>query len=64
VLVTADESRHTRDAGDIYIVLPEHPWWQGHPRWLQGKPLDDGYVYSSDRNDRWLSTQELAALLP
>ena len=64
VLVTADESRHTRDAGDVYVVLPEHPWWQGDPHWLEGKPLDDGFVYSSDRNDRWLTTKELATLLP
>ena len=32
VLITADESRHTIDAGDVYVVLPEHPWWTEHPR--------------------------------
>jgi UDP-N-acetylglucosamine 4,6-dehydratase len=64
VLVTADESRHTIDAGDVYVVLPEHPWWTEHPRWTEGKPLDDGFVYASDRNDRWLAKDELAAMLP
>lgn len=64
VLVTADESRHSIDAGDVYVVLPEHPWWAEQPRWIDGKPLEDGFVYSSDNNDRWLSSEELARILP
>jgi UDP-N-acetylglucosamine 4,6-dehydratase/5-epimerase len=64
VLVTADESRHTIDAGDTYVVLPEHPWWTEQPRWTDGKPLEDGFVYSSDNNDRWLNGEELALMLP
>ena len=63
VLITADESRHTIDAGDVYVVLPEHPWWVERPEWVAGKPLDDGFVYSSDRNDRWLDADELVSLL-
>jgi UDP-N-acetylglucosamine 4,6-dehydratase len=59
VLLTDDEARHSIDAGDVFVVLPEHPWWTEHPRWLEGKPLDDGFVYSSDRNDWWLSGDEL-----
>ena len=62
VLLTADESRHSIDIGDRYVVLPEHPWWGG-AHWPQGKPLEDGFVYSSDSNDRWLTADELAALL-
>jgi UDP-N-acetylglucosamine 4,6-dehydratase len=64
VLVTADESRHTIDAGDVYVVLPEHPWWTAHPEWMAGKTLDDGFVYSSDNNEEWLDTEDLVKLLP
>ena len=64
VLVTADESRHTIDAGDVYVVLPEHPWWTEQPRWTDGKLLEDGFVYSSDNNDRWVNGEELARMLP
>jgi UDP-N-acetylglucosamine 4,6-dehydratase len=63
LLLTVDESRHAVDADDVYVVLPEHPWWDDHARWLDGKPLDDGFVYSSDRNERWLAPTELAAML-
>jgi FlaA1/EpsC-like NDP-sugar epimerase len=64
LLLTSDESRHAIDANGVYVVLPEHPWWEASPRWMDGKPLDDGFAYSSDRNDRWLTREELAALLP
>ena len=64
LLLTSDESRHAIDAGDVYVVLPEHPWWESHPRWIDGKPLEDGFIYSSDRNGNWLSAEELAGILP
>jgi UDP-N-acetylglucosamine 4,6-dehydratase len=59
ILLTADEARHSIDAGDVFVVLPEHPWWTDHPRWLEGKPLDDGYAYASDTNDWWLTEDDL-----
>jgi FlaA1/EpsC-like NDP-sugar epimerase len=63
-LLTVDESRHSIDAGDVYVVLPEHPWWVSNPEWLAGTPLRDGFTYSSDTNDTWLSADQLRALLP
>jgi len=62
VLLTTDESRHAVDAGDVYVVLPDHPWRQVSPHY-EGKPLDDGFVYSSDQNDRWLTADDLRALV-
>ncbi len=63
VLITADESRHAVDADDVYIVFPEQPWWDAHPRWMEGKPLDEGFVYASDTNSAWLTKEALTALL-
>jgi UDP-N-acetylglucosamine 4,6-dehydratase len=61
VLLTGDEARHSVDAGDVYVVLPEHPWWTME---TGGDPLPDGFEYASDTNDRWLGREELAAALP
>ena len=63
LLITADESRHTVDLGDVYAVLPEQPSWTTSG-WPEGKPLDDGFAYTSDSNDRWLSVDDLRGLLP
>ena len=63
LLLTSDESRHAIDAGDVYVVLPEHPWWTDHPRWLAGQPVDSEFVYASDSNTAWLDADQLRELL-
>lgn len=63
ILITADESRHAIDAGDVYVVVPEHAWWE-HEAWPTGSELPEGFSYSSDNNTWWLSADELASLLP
>jgi UDP-N-acetylglucosamine 4,6-dehydratase len=63
LLLTNDEARHAVDAGDVYVVLPEHPWWDESASQHRGSLLTDGFVYSSDHNDWWLSADELRSLL-
>jgi UDP-N-acetylglucosamine 4,6-dehydratase len=62
LLITSDEARHTVDAGDVYVITPEHPWWSQD--WhAEGRPLPDGFVYSSETNDEWLDVGQLRAML-
>ena len=63
ILLTADESRHSVDTGEVYVVQPEHPWWTDDSPWMTGKPLDDGFAYSSDANDEWLDAEALRNLI-
>jgi UDP-N-acetylglucosamine 4,6-dehydratase (inverting) len=63
LLLTADESRHSYDLGDRFVVLPEHPWWTDHQTWAVGAALASEFVYSSETNDRWLGIEELRDLL-
>jgi UDP-N-acetylglucosamine 4,6-dehydratase len=63
LMLTSDESRHAVDAGDVYVVLPEHVWWDERGPQVAGTPVPDGFVYSSDGNDRWLTSDELSGLL-
>ncbi len=58
VLLTEDEARHTYDIGDRYVILP-HRLEPAEPR---GKPLPDGFRYTSDTNDRWLTADDLRAI--
>ena len=64
LLITSDEARHAIDAGEVYVVLPEHPWWDGKGSNLEGRALPDGFEYASNTNDEWLTLEELGALLP
>jgi len=63
VLLTADESRHSVELGDRFVILPEHPWWTSDKAWKEGAEVPDGFVYSSDNNDDWLDAGTLRTLL-
>jgi UDP-N-acetylglucosamine 4,6-dehydratase/5-epimerase len=58
VLLTEDEARHSFDIGDRFVILP-HRHEPVEPR---GEALPDGFRYSSDGNDRWLSQEDLLAI--
>lgn len=62
-LLTADESRHSVDAGGVFVVLPEHPWWADQPAWKDGAALPADFSYTSDQNDTWLTVEQLRALV-
>ena len=58
VLLTEDEARHSYDIGDRYVILP-HRLEPAEPR---GELLPDGFRYTSDTNDRWLTADDLRAI--
>ena len=62
VLISEDEARHTIEMNDFYVVLPTHPWWESD-NWLEGRRLPEGFRYSSETNSRWLTEDELNALV-
>jgi UDP-N-acetylglucosamine 4,6-dehydratase len=62
VLVSEDESRQTVEAEDMYVIQPSHPWWKSE-NWMSGKRLPEGFRYSSDTNERWLTRRELEELV-
>src|SRR5690606_24112384 len=60
-MISVDDARRTIDVGDRYIIQPEFSWWTSHH--LTGDALPEGFAYTSDRNDSWLSTEQLRAML-
>jgi UDP-N-acetylglucosamine 4,6-dehydratase len=61
-LITSEEARHTVDKGWCYVVEPEHSFWDTRDAG-DGTPVPEDFVYSSDRNTRWLDLVELRELL-
>ena len=62
VLVSEDESRHTLETEEMFIIQPSHPWWKSE-NWVHAKRLAEGFRYSSDTNERWLTRRELEELV-
>ena len=62
VLVSEDEARNTVELDDMYVIQPAHSWWSGQ-NWKDAQPLPEGFRYGSDSNARWLTSDELHALI-
>ncbi|MDQ3721283.1 MAG: UDP-N-acetylglucosamine 4,6-dehydratase (inverting) [Actinomycetota bacterium] len=62
ILVTEDESRHTYELDDRYVILPEYASWE--LREPGGSRMAQGFRYTSDTNEAWLSVDELREMSP
>jgi UDP-N-acetylglucosamine 4,6-dehydratase (inverting) len=61
VLITEDESRHAMRFEEHFVIAPAFPFWDPSLP-VGGEPLPPGYRYSSDKNDEWLTDEEMREL--
>jgi UDP-N-acetylglucosamine 4,6-dehydratase len=62
VMVPEDDSRTTVELEDCYVIKPAFAWFS-QSYYPEGKPVADGFSYSSDKNDRWLTRDELLGMI-
>jgi UDP-N-acetylglucosamine 4,6-dehydratase/5-epimerase len=62
VMVTAEDSRKTLEYNDHFVITPNFNWWKKTYS-NGGKPVEEGFVYSSDINNRWLGKEELMEMI-
>ncbi|MFJ3956448.1 UDP-N-acetylglucosamine 4,6-dehydratase (inverting) [Arthrobacter sp. NPDC090010] len=60
-MIAADDSRRTVSVGDRYIVEPHLGGW-GYTQPEGAAPVQDGWSYQSDGNERFLTIDELHAM--
>lgn len=63
VLIHEDEARATVELEEMYVVQPSAAWWFGHGWQERGQPLADGFRYSSDSNEVWLTLGEIKEIV-
>ncbi|HIE59001.1 MAG TPA: UDP-N-acetylglucosamine 4,6-dehydratase (inverting) [Persephonella sp.] len=64
VMITEEDSRTTYEYEDHYIIYPNFDWWNIKEHFKDGgKKVKEGFRYSSDINDKWLSANQLKQLL-
>jgi len=56
VLVSEDEARNTLERENMYVVKPPETLWERSLHY-DGKPLPEGFRYSSDTNEHWLDVE-------
>lgn len=63
VMVTVEDSPTTYEYDKHYIVYPQVKWNSKQKINETGKKVEEGFVYSSDRNKEWLSVEQIRDLL-
>lgn len=61
-MISVSDARRTLDLGSYFVIKPETEWWNQRDD-LQGSPVPEGFSYSSDMNDQWLTFEEMTAMV-
>ena len=62
VLLTEEEASHAREFEDHFVIEPEYPFWDSSLL-NGGKKLPEGFRYTSDNNQHWLTGEELQEMI-
>lgn len=64
-MISCEDSRNTLEYSDYYVIQPQFIWWNQaqYTGTNGGKPVSEGFSYSSDNNTRWLSIDELREII-
>jgi UDP-N-acetylglucosamine 4,6-dehydratase len=63
MMISRDESRSTIELDEMYVVKPEGALWFRYDWSKEGKPVPDGFKYTSDQNTEWLTVEQMKALV-
>ncbi len=59
-MIGSEDAPHTYEYPEHFKILPAiHNWSKDHTRIGQGKPVADDFVYTSDKNNDWMSVETL-----
>jgi UDP-N-acetylglucosamine 4,6-dehydratase len=61
-LITEEEGRNTVTYNGMYVVMPDYSWWE-QQNYKTGQKIADGFVYTSNNNDNWLSVEDLKEII-
>jgi UDP-N-acetylglucosamine 4,6-dehydratase (inverting) len=62
ILLTEEESKHSREFDEFFVIDSEHPFWSERA-YPGGERLPEGFQYRSDTNRCWLSAGELRQII-
>lgn len=64
-MISVDDARNTVEYDDYYIIQPDFVWWDKE-QYLKkngGRKVPEGFSYSSDKNNWWLSVEDLRCMI-
>lgn len=64
IMITKEDSSYTYEYDDHFVIYPHMSWWNAEKTVPGGRPVMQGFEYSSGANKQWLSVEDLRRLLP
>lgn len=61
MLINEEESKHTKESKDYFMIEPEFYWFKSTPS--AAKIVNEGFSYSSDKNKHFLTVSQIKSLL-
>jgi len=62
-MITVSDSMNTIDIGKYYVILPSGTNKQKYLEHFGGKEVPEGFNFSSDKNENWVSIEEMRKLI-
>ena len=62
-MITVSDAMNTIDIGKYYAILPSGADKKIYLKHFGGKEVPEGFNYSSGKNDRWISVDEMRELI-
>lgn len=67
IMIPVDEARQTLEFDDFYVIRPGFHMWRPNEEPLYGgiagRPVSEGFSYSSNENDQWMGAEDLRKML-
>ncbi len=61
-LTGEDEGRHAYRYKDMFVIMPTQKWWQ-RKNYREAVKMPDGFIYTSDSNEEWMSVDDLRRIV-
>ncbi|MDA8164121.1 MAG: UDP-N-acetylglucosamine 4,6-dehydratase (inverting) [Desulfobacteraceae bacterium] len=61
-LTGEDEGRHAYKYKGMYVIMPSYSWWQ-RKNYVGAEKMPDGFIYTSDSNEEWMSVEDLRQIV-
>lgn len=61
-LLTSDESRHSLEFDNYFVIEPEYTFWE-NKHLGEGKKIKPNYEYTSNNNRKWLNKKDLLKIV-
>ena len=61
-LITEEDGRNTVSYNGMYVIMPRYLWWE-RKNYHAGQELQDGFTYTSNHNQDWLTVEDLKDII-